>query len=454
MPLVTERQRIQHLLRRAGFGYSAAELERYGRLGLEGTVDHLLHPEVVDDSHVDATIKSSLKRDPMEHRPSLIARWHLRLVHTERPLLEKLTYFWHDHFATSLSKVRPHLLLQQNETLRANALGSFQDLLLSITRDPAMLVWLDNRANQKNAPNENYAREVMELYTLGRGKDYTETDIKEAARAFTGWRVDDANMENMSQFARAVFTPKRHDGGVKTVLGVTGRLDDAGVIGILAEHPDTPGYVGAKLWRFFAVPEPTPEMIARTTRAYFEHNGSIRAMVRTILLSDEMYSPQAYRWRIKSPVELIVGAERALGARTIGYGEIENSRAMGQVLFEPPNPAGWPGGATWVNSTTLLARANFAHHLTQAGKGRAFGVDVPGLLAASGVQRAGLAGANALVDYLLDLLVGGDVDAMTRDVLLQHLGAPYHYSFEQAAKSGTLNGVVYLVLGMPLYQLA
>lgn len=448
MVLQTERQRVQHLLRRAGWGYSAAELDEYVALGLEGAVDRLLDPEAIDDSAAAETIEALIEEDPREKRGALIGSWYLRLLTTRRPLLERMTYFWHDHFATAIHKVRSPAAMQvQNETLRRLALGDFRDLLQAIARDPAMMVWLDNRTNVKDAPNENYARELLELHTLGEGVSYGEKDIKEAARALTGWVVDGARRTKGDPAAR--FVRRRHDGGPKTFLGVTGTLDDSDIVEILAGRAETAEYIGRKLWRFFAVPDPAPELIDRTTLAYFESDRSVREVVRTILLSEEMYSPAAYRWRVKSPVELVIGAERALELSAPLRSEPRQSEAMGQLLFDPPNPAGWPEGGAWINSNTILGRANYANELTRSRRRRAV-VDPEAL-----VRRHGASGSAAEVaDFLLDLLVGGDVDERTRELLVAHLGGEHHFDLDAAAADGSLAGAVYLVLTMPLAQLA
>ena len=189
MALATERQRIQHLLRRAGFGYSPEELHEYVALGLPGTIDRLLNPERVDDAAAEAAA-GAFREKAIQDRQALLSTWHARLVLTKRPLQEKLTYFWHDHWATGIRKVNaPSYMLVQNEAIRAGALGKFRDLAMAMTRDPAMMIWLDNRDNVAKAPNENFAREFLELFTLGEGRLYTEKDVKEAARALTGWRV-------------------------------------------------------------------------------------------------------------------------------------------------------------------------------------------------------------------------------------------------------------------------
>jgi uncharacterized protein (DUF1800 family) len=447
--LPTPRQRVQHLLRRAGFGYSAAELEEYVRLGVDGTVDRLLNPAGVDDSATDATVTSILTAfatiDPMDQdlkraqREALFRAWYVRMTASRRPLLERMTYFWHDHFATALAKVdRPDYMQRQNDTIRANALGSFRDLLLSVARDPAMLVYLDNRSNVKARPNENYARELLELHTLGQGNGYTETDIKETARALTGWRIENGD---------AIFTPSRHDTGEKTVLGKRGAFDEIGIVDLLAAHPGTAEYVCDKLVRFFVRPDGDAALARRAADRFMATGGNIREVMRTILLADEMYSAAAYRSQIKSPTELIVGAERALELATDGRGEIDVARRMGQLLYEPPNPAGWTGGPEWVNATTMLARSNFANDITGL---RKVGADVPALLRKYGATVS----ATAVVDFVLDLLVGGDANGETRAVLVEHAGGEAHFNFEEAARDGRLNGVVYLALSMPLYQVA
>ena len=394
----------------------------------------------MDDSAAEAAVQSLDLTNLREERVKLFQAWHVRLLTTRRPLLERMTYFWHDHFAAAFSKVgRADAMHLQNETLRAHALGSFRDLLLAVARDPAMMVCLDNRSNSAEAPNENYARELMELHTLGEGNGYTERDIKEAARALTGWRLT----PDGERFARRL-----HDGGAKTVLGVSGALSDEGLIDLLAERRETAEYIGGKLWRFFAMPDPGPELLQRTTRVYFDSGGSIRELLRVILLSEEMYADGAYRSRVKSPVEFVIGAERALELESDGRLEIHQTRRMGQLLYDPPSPAGWEGDAAWINSTTMLARSNFANQLTLLRAPHA--ADVAALLDRHGVTGS----AEQVVDWALELLVGGDVDAPTRALLVDHLGGAHHFDFAEAARDGALNGVFYLALSMPLYQLA
>lgn len=458
MRLATERRKIQHLLRRAGWGYSSAELDEYLALGLEGSLDRLLAPEAVDDSAADALV-AGLPADPHQDRSALLSAWHLRIVATRRPLLERMTYFWHDHFATSIDVVEnPAFMQVQNDLFRARAFGRFDELLTAVARDPAMMVFLDNRLNVRSAPNENYARELMELHTLGEGNVYTEKDIKEAARALTGWRIttESLTMEQREQKRfplplGAALVPSRFDSGRKTFLGITGNLDDQDVIRTLARRPETAEFVGAKLWRYFAVPDPTPKMLSRTTKAYFDSGYSIREVVRTILTSDEMYSDEAYRWRIKSPVEFVLGFLRSLGIVTAAARATTHTRAMNQVLYDPPGPQGWSkDGAGWIASSTMLARANFAYEITRLDGPRGLVADVPALLRGAGLTRS----AGQIVDGLADLLVGGDLDIKNRQVLVDYLGGESHFNFTEAQRAGKLHGVLYLMLSMPLAHLA
>ncbi len=455
MALGTERQKIQHLLRRAGWGYSRAELDEYLALGLAGSIERLLTPESVDDSATE-NLLAGLQGDPTQERGALIAAWHLRIVTTRRPLLERMTYFWHDHFATAISDVEnPAFMQAQNDLFRSRAFGRFDELLTAVSRDAAMMVFLDNRLNVRSAPNENFARELMELHTLGEGNVYTEQDIKEAARALTGWRIttEELPKDSKQRYPKptgAVLVPSRFDNGRKTFLGTTGNLNDQDVIRILAARPETAEFVGAKLWRFFAT-HPTPEMLARTTRAYFDSKYSMREVVRTILTSDEMYSEDAYRWRIKSPVEYVLGYTRALGLVGATGRSVTQVRAMNQTLYDPPGPQGWSkGGAGWIASTTMLARANFAYEVTRSDGPKGQVADVPAMLRAAGLTTS----AAQIVDGLADLLVGGDLDEPTRQVLIDYLGGTAHFNFAEAQRAGTLHGVLYLMLSMPLAHLA
>jgi uncharacterized protein (DUF1800 family) len=270
-------------------------------------------------------------------------------------------------------------MYRQNVLLRRHALGNFGDLLHAIARDPAMVIYLDNASNRKGQPNENFAREVMELFTLGEGH-YTEGDVKEAARAFTGWGIE----PDRGEF---VFRARAHDDGVKTVLGRTGKLDGDAVLGILLAQPQTAELIAAKLWREFVSPEPDPAEVARIARVLRDSGYEMRPALRALLTSDAFYAPGSRAALIKSPVELVAGTLRQFGFTT---GEplpfVLGVAALGQNLFAPPNVRGWPGGEMWINSTTLLARKAFLDRLFRVEELRAMaaeggGRETPGMAA-------------------------------------------------------------------------
>jgi uncharacterized protein (DUF1800 family) len=275
-----------------------------------------------------------------------------------------MTLFWHNHFVSSQQKVRsPQLMYRQNALLRRHALGSFRDMLHAVARDPAMVIYLDSANNRKGSPNENFAREVMELFTLGEG-NYTEADVKEAARAFTGWSIDIDTGEFL-------FRPAAHDDGVKTVLGRTGALQGDAVLDILLEQPQTGEFVAAKLWREFVSRNPDPAEVKRVGRVFRDSGYDIRAALRAVLVSDAFYAPQNRAALIKSPVDLVVGTLRQFGFKT---GEVMpfvfTANQLGQSLFAPPNVKGWPGGEAWINSTTLLGRKAFLERLFRVEEAR------------------------------------------------------------------------------------
>ena len=266
--MLDERTRIVHLLRRAGFGASRVERERYFALGLSGTLDLLLDDDAVADpveqQLAGMTFDFTKKRE-------LPRWWFVRMVGTDRPLREKMTLFWHGFLTSAITKVKqPAFMLNQNKLFRANAMPMFDAMLRDVTRDPAMLTWLDNRSNQKAAPNENYARELLELYSMGVG-NYTETDVKEAARALTGMGVQ--------RDGRYTFRPQLFDNGVKTFLSQTGPFGADDIIAIICRHEATPRFLAGKLFRFFAHENPSDAEIAPMVQAYQASGYSVRAPV-------------------------------------------------------------------------------------------------------------------------------------------------------------------------------
>jgi uncharacterized protein (DUF1800 family) len=367
----------RHLLARTGFGPTDAEVRQFAALTREQGVTLILRdvrteavtppPAFVSDTTPVRYQPQSLTPDERKAflqkqiREGLEIRawWVQEMLATPSALTERMTLFWHNHFVSSQQKVRfARLMYQQNATLRANALGSFSTLLHAASKEPAMLVYLDAAQSRKGQPNENFAREVMELFTLGEGQ-YTESDIKEAARAFTGWSVD-------RDTGRYLFRPGIHDAGVKTVLGRSGNFDGDAVLDIILTRPQASEFITAKLWREFVSPEPDAREVKRIAQIFRGKDYDIKAAMRGLLLSDAFWAANNRGTLVKSPVELVVGTLRQLevspGA-AMPFAVV--AAGMGQNLFAPPNVKGWPGGEAWINSNTLLARKQFLDRLAR-----------------------------------------------------------------------------------------
>jgi hypothetical protein len=346
-----DRQRAAHLMRRCGFGATWSQLDEAVREGCGPSVERLIEGPPASAafySQAEVAAQSLLGSND----PSNLPAWWLHvMLQSPHPLREQMTLFWHGHFATSAAKVTgARMLFQQHRLLREHALGRFGPLLSAVSKDPAMLVWLDSTTNHKARPNENFAREVMELFCLGLG-NYSEHDIKEAARAFTGWEV------RQDEFR---FNRHQHDSGPKTVLGKTGAWTGDDVLGILLAQPATGRFLVCKLFRYFVsetaeAPDVLVEPLAQGLR---ERDYDVTWLLRTLFMSNLFYSQFALRQKIKSPVELAVGMLRSLEATANTYVLADDLRNLGQGVFYPPNVKGWDGGAAWINSSTLLARAN------------------------------------------------------------------------------------------------
>jgi uncharacterized protein (DUF1800 family) len=443
-----------YLLRRAGFGPTAAEVEEHVALGLEGAVSRLVDYETVDNSALDTRLTQlGLNLDQLF---DLYFWWVYRMLYTARPLEEKLTLFWHGHFATSFAKVNDtRLLLRQNELFRRLATGDFEEMLVEVSKDPAMLIWLDNFLSVKEAPNENYGRELVELFSLGIG-NYTETDVKEIARCFTGWTLSGG-----FEFA---FVAGIHDTGAKAVLGNAIRAgrgieDGLEVCRILADHPVTAAFLARKLWRFFAAGEVPERVLDAMTSAYEAGDHSIREMLRVVFTSEEFYARAVTDEQIKSPTELFVGTLRTLEAdRNIvefaGFRFfIYHTLLMGQTLFLPPNVKGWDGGRKWINTSTLLARDSFASAVaTTRGPGYQL-VDVGDL-----VGRSGATTAEEVVDAFAELLGPLDVGTAARRRLADYLrarpdGTPGEFSLDDGTIDTKVRGLLVVLLSSPEYQM-
>ncbi|MDP6580051.1 MAG: DUF1800 domain-containing protein [Vicinamibacterales bacterium] len=552
-----------HLVERAGFGATPTEIERLAAMTPEAAVAELVDYTTIDNGATPAFDPSPIWDPGMDPFPKSradavriaretgssmgvamlpegesrrlqpvvnkffyglrsnaietqrLATWFgERMLTTRRPLEEKLTLFWHGHFATGNGKVRDtRMMFRQNEMLRANAAGSFRDLLVGILTDPAMLVYLDNGENRKGHPNENFGRELLELFTMGVG-NYSEQDIREASRAFTGWTND------VLEFR---FDAETHDDGEKTFLGRTGAFNGEDIIDIILDTPVTAEYIGAKLYRFL-VREEMDDVTRTALGATFRDGGyELRPLVRRIFLSRDFYSQASYASQIKSPVQLVVSTYRKLGLTTLPTIPDFNrlTAGLGQTLFNPPNVAGWAGGRTWITPALLLERGNLFRGVLLPDTDGFWAPDrsLPGLYAQVGrrieagmnitaatqegdaesslladrdedyntryggymgyvmaydrltlvprhtaeldlarlLDEAGATTAEEVVDHLVRRFLRVPVDAAARDVLVAHLrdelGAdriPSHTPQVERA----LRSLLYLVLSAPEYQLA
>lgn len=434
---------VDHLLRRAGFGTTLQEHRYFNELGFDKSLAELLHPEkvkndsldkIVDEQNFDFTDIADLRR-----------WWIYRMMFSRAPLEEKICLFWHGHFATSnAGKVNnPYLMYQQNLTFRKYGLGKFEDLLLAVSKDPAMIIWLDNRENRKNKPNENYAREVMELFTMGIG-NYSEADVKEAARAFTGWAAP-------SEF---YFNKKHHDFGQKTFLGQTGNFGGEEIVKILAARPETAKFLSRKLIRFFCLDTPDEAFVDRVSQVYLSGGQDIRKVLEAIFSSDEFRGEHAYHAKIKSPAEFVVGTMKLLHVDKLD-GDLPSVLArMGQNLFEPPNVKGWDGGLSWIATDTLMERFNFANRISTQKFDAKEGYINPEVLS----HQYASSSAKGMVDYFLARLVDADVPQNTKKKLLEYVSFAEDKELSNIPDAKTLDmkmrGLLHLIMTLPSYQLA
>ena len=368
-----------HLLSRAGFAVSNSELSAWATLSRQQAVEKLLQNSANDTTPPPAWVNEPINRptklDKMEgnreaqkafqklqreHHTELSAWWLNEMLNTSSPLNERMTLFWHNHFVSGQKKVNvTKLLYIQNQLFRKQALGNFGTMLHAVSKDAAMLVYLDSASNRKNSPNENFAREVMELFTLGVG-NYTESDIKEVARAFTGWSVD----KDTGEF---VVRKNQHDYGQKTILGKTGNFDGDDVLDILLAQPQTAEFIVTKMWRELVNAEVSAADKATILKIATDFRLSqyeIKTALKGILLSDAFYAAENRGAIIKSPVDLVVGSLNKLDMKVSSTESLAPVlRQLGQNLFDPPNVKGWPGGEIWINTNSLLARKTFLDRL-------------------------------------------------------------------------------------------
>jgi len=416
---LTDLELMSHLYRRAGFGARREELEAALEKGYEATVEELLHPE--NQPELDHDLIHRYWVDIKEHRQIDPAQsyWIYRMVNTKKPLEEKMALFWHHLFATGFAKLNhPGVMLNQVAMFRKHGLGDLRTLLVELSKDPAMIFWLDNQTNTNDVHNENFGRELLELFALGIG-NYTEDDVKNCARAFTGWTLKNP-IPGAQPFGRHdwefEFRPDQHDWAEKTFLGETGNWDGADIVDIIVRQKSAAQFIAKRLHNYFVSDVPDQAAIDILADAYIGSQYDIRAVMRTLFMSDFFKSPDAYYARVKSPAEHVVGIVRLVEDFTYpkwGIRELAlETRYMGQDLLNPPSVEGWHTGKEWIDTGILVERVNFAAE--QVGN-----IDMPGVRRIIDRLRAqGTLSPEAFVDNCLDLIGPLDVVDRTHEALV------------------------------------
>ena len=430
---------MAHLMRRAGFGATRDELEAALAKGYEATVEELLHPGDPEDLPQDVIRRYHTEQAELRLSDGAAANWMYRMITTKNPLEEKLSLFWHSLFATGYVKLnQANALLNQIEMFRKYGLGNYATLLVELSKDPAMIIWLDNNDNHKEAINENYGRELLELFSMGIG-NYSEEDIKECARAFTGWTLGNAEYMSTRASRDSIWPYSRinwhfqyrdydHDDGEKTFLGETGNFNGQDIVDIIAKQEATARFVSTRMFQYFAADEVNEDgerVIDEMIKSYFDSGYEMRSVLRT-LFNSEYFKSENARWaRVKGPVELVIGAVRLAGSYrepTPGIEQVARQAVyMGQGLLQPPSVEGWHEGIEWVDSGALVERVNFVAH-------EFANVQNPGvrrIIERLANDNGGSFTPEALVEKCLDLIGPVEVSDATRTALLEyaeHLG--------------------------------
>lgn len=490
-----------HLLNRAGFGANPGEIKALHALGRIKAVESLLNPaEPIDAFPLPdwATPEQALadmrgrfeqrqelrkatrglapneadklrretfremQKDNRRHALEAQGWWFRRILKTKAPLREKMTLFWHDHFATSVQKVKqPVLMVNQNELFRRHAFGNFKHLTQEILIDSAMTLYLDTQNSRKGKPNENFAREVMELFTLGEG-NYTEQDIHEAARAFTGYQINRRN-------GTVTHNRRQWDETPKTIFGKTGPFTGADVINMIFEKPQAARFMARKLWEFFVYDNPSEAAIDALAATFRNADYQIAPLLREIFLSREFYAESSIRSQIKSPIQFLIAMLRQLeiDEPPVGF-PIASQQQLGQILFMPPNVAGWDWGQAWINTNTLFTRYNLAGFLTKGASDAGFAMagemmKIPGMAPAPRRAGRGWNGPDyetiaprplrenptVLVDSLIFRFFQGPVPAKARDSFIDYATAKKGVVFTNKETAE----LCHLMLSTPYYQL-
>ena len=425
-----------HLSRRAGLGAAEDELKQYAKFSPAELAHHL----VTNRSETEAELREykDLAQSVLAtgDARNLTSRWIHRLLNSPDQLQEKTTLFWHGHFATSADKVTdPILMLQQNELLRKYALGDFGKLLHEISRDPAMLIYLDSVTNRKNHPNENFAREIMELFCLGEG-NYTEKDIRELAKCFTGWEIKQR---------RYRFNKYQHDYGSKTLFGKSGEFSGDEGVDIVLQQAAGPEFIVSKLMRFFLFDEPAaPEALVKPlAKQLRENDWQIGPVIEMMLSSNLFYSEHVVAQKVRSPIEFSLGFLRSLEGTTNLLELTTDLNDLGQTLFFPPNVKGWDGGRAWINSSTLLARANLVRKMLDRKQTRFAGGGLVDLF-----DKHRLKKPKQIVDWLQARLFAIGIPADVRNSLVRKIDSG------KGDREQRLRNALHIICTLPEYQLA
>ena len=481
--------KARHLLSQAGFSGPPEDVRRLHAMGLEQAVRHLVEFHSLEDvafeaptapprpprpaelAQADAQKRQQLQRQLRQqqraHMEAVRAWWVRRMLETRRPLEEKMVLFWHGHFTSGARTVRDsQAMFDQNQLLRRHAAGNFGQLLHAIVHDPAMLRYLDNNRNSQAHPNENLARELLELFSLGEG-NYTERDVQEGARALTGYHVD----RGSGQFR---FANRVHDSESKTIFGQTGNFDGDQLVDLILEQPSTARWLAGKLFVFFVHDSPDEATIDYLAAVLREHDYELRPLLETMFRLEEFYGPRSMGGQIKSPVQLTIGTLRTLEVGDVdGRAVAAAMRSMGQDLFEPPNVKGWDSGSAWINSNWLLARHRFTAGLVAARpaapgeapaarrkprKVDAAGADRPAatFAAVEWCQSQGVFTSRTIVDRLALALFAKPPTTAERAELVKTLGSlPPKSEWKQMHDDieARLANVLRLMMTMPAYQL-
>jgi uncharacterized protein (DUF1800 family) len=438
-------RRAGHLLRRAGFGASYQRLTDTLAMSPKQAIARLFDFDPAIDPLNDILDQLQGFLSFKEIKP--VQEWcFYRMLNNQHPLQEKMTLFWHNRFATSAGKVDyPLMMHNQMELFRQKGLGSFRDLLVSVGRDPAMLVWLDGQYNHKGKPNENYGREVMELFTLGINS-YTEADVKELARAFTGWAIGGP---------KSYFNKQNFDDGKKTIFGETGPFDSESSVDLLLRHPKAAGHLAHRLLKEFVNPHPPENVVDHYAKRLVDTKWDLKIVLTEIFSSKLFFSDWAYRSRIKSPIELTVGAVTALGGKVNTAFLREQSTKMGQAMLMPPNVKGWDGGETWINANTVLLRFNFGEGMATQRLGEfAKKSEMETWLLKHNLKKSA-----DIVDHYAKLFLDGEIDADVRKTLIAYMNhgtknEPKPFVLEKDALNDKVRGLLHLLMAVPEYQLA